>query len=233
MARPVRTRSTRRAVKSKSPKTRRTSTAESKRRQERKLAERTLLKRAHLGDREAFRSLYERHRPAVFRAVSAFAELDPGEVDDVLQESFVRAFRHLGRLRTPERFGPWLLAIARNRALSQLARRQAHRSALDEVAREREADLEIEPWPAFDPAELQVVRNLIEQMRDGREKETVRLFYLEGELTARQIAERMGVGKSAVTMRLERFRARVKKKLLARIAAVREGANPGPKKGSG
>ena len=65
-----------------------------------------------------------------------------------------------------------------------------------------------------------VVRSLIEELPEGPEKETVRLFYLEGELSAREIADRLGLGKSAVTMRLERFRARVKRELLARLLAA-------------
>ncbi len=56
---------------------------------------------------------------------------------------------------------------------------------------------------------------MIDSLREGPEKETVRLFYLEGTLSAREIAQRMGVGKSAVTMRLERFRARIKEQLVA------------------
>ena len=66
-------------------------------------------------------------------------------------------------------------------------------------------------------AELRVVRAVIDGLREGPEKETVRLFYLDGTLSARQIAERMGVGKSAVTMRLERFRARVRRELCERL----------------
>jgi RNA polymerase sigma-70 factor (ECF subfamily) len=65
-----------------------------------------------------------------------------------------------------------------------------------------------------------VVRALIEGLPEGPEKETARLFYLEGELSAREIADRLGLGKSAVTMRLERFRARVKRELLARLLAA-------------
>ena len=67
-------------------------------------------------------------------------------------------------------------------------------------------------------AELRAVREVIDALRDGPEKETVRLFYLEGTLSAREIAMRMGVGKSAVTMRLERFRAKVRAQLTDRLA---------------
>ena len=66
-------------------------------------------------------------------------------------------------------------------------------------------------------AELRAVREVIDGLREGPEKETVRLFYLEGTLSAREIALRMGVGKSAVTMRLERFRAKVKAQLFERL----------------
>jgi len=67
-------------------------------------------------------------------------------------------------------------------------------------------------------AELRAVREVIDGLREGPEKETVRLFYLEGTLSAREIALRMGVGKSAVTMRLERFRAKIKAQLSERLA---------------
>ena len=78
--------------------------------------------------------------------------------------------------------------------------------------------------PAPDPesgAEVEVVRRVIAELPDGPEKDTVRLFYLEGELSAREIAERLGVGKSAITMRLERFRAKVKRRVLAEVARLR------------
>ncbi len=66
-----------------------------------------------------------------------------------------------------------------------------------------------------------MVRRVIAELPEGPEKETVRLFYLEGELSAREIAERLGVGKSAITMRLERFRAKVKRRVLAEVARLR------------
>ena len=65
--------------------------------------------------------------------------------------------------------------------------------------------------------EVDVVRRLIDELPEGPEKDTVRLFYVEGELSAREIAERLGVGKSAVTMRLERFRAKVRRELMLAV----------------
>jgi len=178
---------------------------------------------ARAGDRAALRALHDRHRPAVLRVARAFAAFDEDDVEDVAQESFVRAFRALPRLAEPARFGAWLLAIARNRALSRLARRRAGETLAEELAREAAAlGAEVSALPDGAPeAEAALVRRIVAELPDGPEKETVRLFYVEGELSAREIASRLGVGKSAITMRLERFRARVKARLLAEVARLR------------
>jgi RNA polymerase sigma-70 factor, ECF subfamily len=170
--------------------------------------------------RLAEEELYRRYRGAVVRLASSFTELDCDEVDDVVQESFVRAFRALSGLKDRERFSAWLFTIARNRARSYLSARATHDKAAEEAT--LQAHLAEGCAPAASEqlereAELRVVRTVIDGLREGPEKETVRLFYLDGTLSAREIAERMGVGKSAVTMRLERFRARVRRELCERL----------------
>jgi len=182
-----------------------------------------LVARALTGDGAAHRSLYDRHRSAAWRVARSFADFDADDVDDVVQEAFVRAFRSLAGLKDPPRFGPWLLTIARNRALSRLARRRAGAELVEGLSKEVEvAVLEAEAFPdSTVDAELAVVRRVISDLPEGPEKETVRLFYVEGQLSAREIAARLGVGKSAITMRLERFRARVKRRVLAEVARLR------------
>lgn len=179
------------------------------------------------GDRAALRALYDRHRPAAGRLVRAFAALDPDDAEDVLQDAFVRAFANLEKLSRPDRFGPWLLAIARNRALSRLARARARERLAEDLSREAEALAEdVAALPELDGgAELEIVRRIVAELPEGAEKETVRLFYLEGELSAREIAARLGVGKSAITMRLERFRAKVRRRILAEVARLRGGGS--------
>jgi RNA polymerase sigma-70 factor (ECF subfamily) len=113
-----------------------------------------------------------------------------------------------------------LFTIARNRARSYLTARATHEKAAEDAC--RESRLVEDCAPAANvvlerEAELRAVREVIENLREGPEKETVRLFYLDGTLSAREIAQRMGVGKSAVTMRLERFRARVRCELRDKV----------------
>jgi RNA polymerase sigma-70 factor (ECF subfamily) len=172
--------------------------------------------RAKLAEEE----LYRRYRGAVARLACSFSELDSDEADDVVQEAFVRAFRALPGLKDPDRFSAWLFTIARNRARSYLSARSTHDKAAEEAC--RESDLADGCVPAANEhmekeAELRAVREVIDGLREGPEKETVRLFYLDGTLSAREIAQRMGVGKSAVTMRLERFRTRVRRELCEKL----------------
>ncbi|MGH3171549.1 MAG: RNA polymerase sigma factor [Trebonia sp.] len=72
-----------------------------------------LVRLAQGGDAVSFRLLIERHQ-AMVRARARQSATDPGNVDDIVQESFLQAFLALGRLRDPDRFGAWLAGIVRN-----------------------------------------------------------------------------------------------------------------------
>lgn len=174
---------------------------------------------ARRGEEAAYRALYERYRPGVVRLLEAFAALDFDEREDIVQDTFTRAFKSLGSLSTPASFEAWLYAIARNRAKTALSKRSTEDRTMAEFS--GEALDAVPPFPDSLALEVDiaVVRDLIERLPEGPEKETVRLFYVEGQLSAREIAEKLGVGKSAITMRLERFRARVKRELTLRVLA--------------
>lgn len=180
----------------------------------------SVLDRAARGEDAAQRELYRRYRPAVVRLAGAFASLDRDEVEDVVQETFIRAFQALPSLRDRAAFQGWLFAIARNRARSKVESHGVAERVREQVAQESEVAVPSFPDALQSEREEEAVRQLINELPDGVEKETVRLFYVEGQLSAREIAEKLGVGKSAVTMRLERFRAKVKRDLLRRVLAV-------------
>ncbi|MFT3706235.1 MAG: sigma-70 family RNA polymerase sigma factor [Archangium sp.] len=178
---------------------------------------RTLLERVGAGEEAACRELFLRFRPTVVRLLEGFAQLDDDEREDLVQETFTRAFRAVKNVKATEGFEGWLLTIARNRALSALERRSTQRELKERLATEQPESAELIGESFQLELEVEQVRALIEALPDGPEKETVRLFYVEGALSAREIAERMGVGKSAVTMRLERFRARVRRQLMLQV----------------
>jgi len=172
-------------------------------------------------DEAAWRELYGRHAAAVRRVCAGFGTLSEADVADAVQETFLRAFERLNQLRDTARVRPWLLSIARSRCLNRLASGGAAERGRAAFAADpaRGAGAPRHDAESVVRAQrVQIVRDLIARLPDGPEAETVRLFYIEGELSAREIAQRMGVGKSAVTMRLERFRARIKARLAAELA---------------
>jgi RNA polymerase sigma-70 factor (ECF subfamily) len=81
--------------------------------------------RAREGDLDAYAVLVTRYTLRAHRA--AFLLGAGEESDDVVQEAFVKAFRHLSRFRVGEPFGPWLLRIVANetRNLTRSRRRRA------------------------------------------------------------------------------------------------------------
>ena len=178
------------------------------------------LERAAKGEEAAYRELFRHYRPLVARLAGGFSSLDRDEVEDVVQETFARAFKSLAGLREPAAFDAWLLSIARNRARSLVQGKQSQARGRDALEHETAEASPAIPAGLRVEREAQLVRALIAQLPDGAEKRTVEMFYVEGTLTTREIAEHLGVGKSAVTMRLERFRAKVKVELLRRIAAA-------------
>jgi RNA polymerase sigma-70 factor (ECF subfamily) len=185
----------------------------------------TWVKQAQGGSERAYLELFRRYRPPVVRLVDGFSELDPDAREDVVQEAFTRAFRMLPKLKAERAFPSWLLSIARNCALTHLARQKMTEREPANATDENDVTTSLVPESLNLEVDVRIVGDLIARLPEGPEKETARLFYIEGELSAREIAEQMGVGKSAVTMRLERFRARVKRELIIQLARSRWGAS--------
>jgi RNA polymerase sigma-70 factor (ECF subfamily) len=84
--------------------------------------------RSRGGDLDAYAVLVARYTLRAHRA--AFLLGAGEEADDVVQEAFVKAFRHLSRFRAGESFGPWLLRIVANETRN-LTRSRRRRAALE------------------------------------------------------------------------------------------------------
>ena len=87
----------------------------------------TLVLGVRSGDRSAFAELYDR-RARVIRAVCYDETGNAQTAADLTQETFLRAYRSLGRLHDPDRFAAWLIGIARRvcREWRRKRRREQH-----------------------------------------------------------------------------------------------------------
>ena len=83
-------------------------------------SEKKLVQRAIGGDQMAYRALYEIHEKSVRGRVSGYFQWK-ADVDDVISESFQKAFSALGSFDTSREFRPWLLTIATRTALDHLS----------------------------------------------------------------------------------------------------------------
>jgi RNA polymerase sigma-70 factor (ECF subfamily) len=82
------------------------------------------------GDSEAFRSLVERHSRAVYRLAHRMTG-NPQDAEDVVQETFLRAHRQLGRFESRANFGTWLHRIAVNCSIDLIRARKHQESGAD------------------------------------------------------------------------------------------------------
>jgi len=90
------------------------------------LTDAAFVAKARLGDADAYRVLVERHSRALFRLAYRMT-CNESDAEDVVQESFLRAYRQLGRFDERASFGTWLYRIATNCALD-LVRSKKRRS---------------------------------------------------------------------------------------------------------
>lgn len=122
--------------------------------------------------------------------------------EDLLQETFLVAFRERERLREVNNVSAWLFAIARNRALHALRtqrRREAGFRQLLALVRDVGAD---------DPSEAVDIRELLERHLDADERALLILRYLHG-FDANELGQIVDASPDAVRQRLSRLRRRL------------------------
>ena len=96
--------------------------------------------RAARGDRDAFDELVRRYQVRIFRLARILTRGDRRDAEDLAQETFIRAYRAVGRFRHDATFQTWLHRIALNVIWSYLARRRIRATDLPLTAGEGEPD---------------------------------------------------------------------------------------------
>ena len=148
-----------------------------------------LVGRARQGDKEAFEALYLRYRDRIFRLCVNLGA-DREEAADLLQETFINAWKGLPKFAGRAAFSTWLHRIAVNACRQALRRRK------------------IDPPPpqrsAGDPASIVAVRAVIASLRPNH-RTVLALRYGEG-LSYREIAESLDWPLGRVKATLHRAR---------------------------
>ena len=82
-----------------------------------------LIRRVQTGDRDVFRVLVERHSRAIFRTAFRITG-NESDAEEIVQETFLRAYKSIGRFESRSGFGTWLTRIAINCSLDLVAQRK-------------------------------------------------------------------------------------------------------------
>ncbi|HZI61825.1 MAG TPA: sigma-70 family RNA polymerase sigma factor [Pyrinomonadaceae bacterium] len=160
--------------------------------------EAVLVSAALEGDREGFGRLYGLYAPLVHGIL--LARVPRAEVDDLVQDIFLHAFRKLSTLRDRAAFGPWIAMIARNRAIDFHRRTRETVEITDDMGGSNTSDSRATEI-------LELIRSLPDAYR-----ETLVLRLVEG-MTGPEIAERTGLTPPSVRVNLHRGMKLLRQKL--------------------
>jgi len=172
------------------------------------------------GNRELFEVLVRRHNQRLFRIGMGYLR-NTDQVEDAMQEAYVKAFLNLSRFRGVSTFATWLTRIMINECLMILRR---ERRALDVLADDRLAAFRIEADEnhAAKNATLKEMKTLLEKTISEL-PELYRIVFMMREvqqLSTREVAECLGITPESVKVRLHRAREALKAALVSTAAGA-------------
>jgi len=190
--------------------------------------ERTLVVAAKNGDEQAFETLFKRYQRKTLAVVLRYTRVVE-DAEDIVQQSFYKAFVHLCQFHGESSFSTWLTRIAINEALMFLR----HIRLMREVSIDSIGDAEGSPASLGIPdsnadpetrcsqrEEVRILSKAVRNLRPGL-RTTIALSELR-ELSASETACRMGLSVAAVKTRIFRGKRELRKELASYLKPTRK-----------
>ncbi len=185
--------------------------------------ERALVARARKRDANAFTDLVNRHYRRIYRLAKRITQ-DDHDAEDVLQETFLKAYEHLASFQGHSKFSTWISRIAMNEALMKLRKRRSHPTvSLDEpidtvedIGKREVAVWDGNPEQQYSRSEMQrILEEALESLRPGCR--TVFVLCDVEEFSVEETAQTLGISIPATKSRLFRARMALREKLTRRF----------------
>lgn len=179
----------------------------------------SLVRASRSGDVAAFEKLVERYDRKLLRIAQNLMH-NHEDAEEVVQETFLKAFQHMGQFRGDAKFSTWLIRIAMNQALMMLRKLRSGREvSIDKDFQSEEDNLPIDvadwapnPEELYGAAELrEILRNRLKQLHP-RLRVVFVLRDIEG-LSVQQTAEALNLSVAAVKARSWRARSQLRERL--------------------
>ena len=172
---------------------------------------------AQQGEADAFARLVEVYQVPVYNLCYRMLG-EPAEAEDAAQETFLRAYRGLGRYDADRPFGTWLLAIASHHCIDHLRRRRFFPLSTERLLPSQEsADPAPGPEEALALHERQEQLGRISQALGPHDRAAIVLRYWYG-LSYEEIGEALSLSVGAVKSRLHRARREIAQRWLEQEA---------------
>lgn len=162
------------------------------------------------GDIKAQFQLYKLYSKAMYNIASRFLN-NKMDVEDILQESFVTAFKRLDELKNFDAFGSWLKRIVINKCISLQRKKKILFEEIDDFKLEAESEME-EGFPDINPA---LVHNAIKELPE-KGRTVLVLRALEG-YTHKEISEILNITISTSKTQYSRSLALLRRNLMDKI----------------
>jgi RNA polymerase sigma-70 factor (ECF subfamily) len=184
-------------------------------------ADAVLVDRIAGGDQSAFETLMRRYNGKLFRIARAIVRDDP-DAEDVLQDAYLDAYRHIHDFRGDSHVGTWLTRIVINQALMRM-RKERRRSVIVPFRERRTDEAEGAEVNVADPTSespaTRVLRGEIRRILEHRIDElplsfrTVFIMREVEDMSVPETAECLGISPATVRSRLFRARALLRESL--------------------
>lgn len=170
-----------------------------------------LVKKAIGGDEKAYRDLVAKYERALYFHILKMIK-DRNQVEDLVQETFVKAFENLNRYSTNYAFSTWLYRIATNHTIDYLRKKKLKTLSIDEPVKARDGEMKMQLQDESAKSDRliirkqrqQMVQNAIEELPDKYRK-VIRMRHME-EKSYQEIAEVLDLPLGTVKAHI--FRAR-------------------------
>jgi RNA polymerase sigma-70 factor, ECF subfamily len=166
-----------------------------------------LVVRASAGDARAFERIYREHSGRVYGLCLRMTR-DPHLAEDCTQETFINAWRALGRFETRSSLGTWLHRIAVNACLAR--RRKVSRVEFVPEIEDEDGET-LGEWTLETPLEVQEIETAIDSLPDGA-RDALVLHALYG-YSHEEAAQMLGLAEGTCKAQLHRARRLLKERL--------------------
>lgn len=182
-------------------------------------SETALIARAIRGDGMAFEAIMRRHNQLLFRTARAIIRND-SEAEDVVQDSYLRAWRSLAAFRSESKLSTWLVRIAVNEALGRLRRTGAQIIPLEAAMMSPEPEIAAALTDApergpEDALQRSQMRNLMEARIDKLPEAFRAVFMLRAveDMSVKDVAQALDLPEATVRTRFFRARSLLRESL--------------------